>query len=64
MLEHDLLFSVKCCLFFNGLIKETACNVMVDHLQSRVMPWHQCASHVKVRGISLKMDVNELFRDI
>ena len=30
---------------------------MVDHLQSRVTPWRQCASHVKVRGTLLKMDV-------
>ena len=30
---------------------------MVDHLQSRVTPWHQYASHVKVRGMLLKMDV-------
>ena len=30
---------------------------MVDHLQSRVTPWRQYASHVKVRGTSLKMDV-------
>ena len=26
-------------------------------LQSRVTPWHQYASHVKVHGTSLKMDV-------
>ena len=52
-----LLFSAPCCLLSNGLIKETTCNVMVDHLQSRVTPWHQYASHVKVRGTSLKMDV-------
>ena len=30
---------------------------MVDHLQSRVMPWPQYASHVKVCGTSSKMDV-------
>ena len=30
---------------------------MVDHLQSRVTPWHQYASHVKVRGTLSKMDV-------
>ena len=30
---------------------------MVDHLQSRVTPWRQYASHVKVRGTLLKMDV-------
>ena len=30
---------------------------MVDHLQSRVMPWRQYASHVKVRGTLSKMDV-------
>ena len=32
---------------------------MVDHLQSRVTPWHQYASHVKARGTLLKMDVME-----
>ena len=30
---------------------------MVDHLQSRPMPWPQYTSHVKVRGTSSKMDV-------
>ena len=32
---------------------------MVDHLQSRVTPWRQYASHVKVRGMRTlsKMDV-------
>ena len=30
---------------------------MVDHLQSRVTPWRQYASHVEVRGTSSKMDV-------
>ena len=30
---------------------------MVDHLQSRVTPWRQYASHVKVRGTLSKMDV-------
>ena len=29
---------------------------MVDHLQSRVTPWLQYASHVKVRGTLSKMD--------
>ena len=29
---------------------------MVDHLQSRVTPWRQYASHVKVRGTLSKMD--------
>ena len=31
---------------------------MVDHLQSRVTPWRQYASHVKVRGTLSKMDVS------
>ena len=31
---------------------------MVDHLQSRVKPWRQYASHVKVRGTLSKMDVH------
>ena len=30
---------------------------MVDHLQSRVTPWRQYASHVKVGGTLSKMDV-------
>ena len=30
---------------------------MVDHLQSRVTPWRQYTSHVKVRGTLSKMDV-------
>ena len=30
---------------------------MVDHLQSRVTPWRQYASHVKFRGTLSKMDV-------
>ena len=30
---------------------------MVDHLQSRVTPWRQYASHVKARGTSSKLDV-------
>ena len=54
--DHNLLFSVPYCLLLDGIIKETTCNVMVDHLQSRVMPWGQYASHVKVRGTSSKMD--------
>ena len=58
VLNHDLLFSVPSCLLFDDLIKETTCNVMVDHLQSRVTPWRQYARHVKVRGISSKMDVH------
>ena len=33
---------------------------MVDHLQSRVTPWRQYASHVKVRGTLSKMDVQIL----
>ena len=37
--------------------QKTTCNVMADHLQSRVMPWRQYASHVKVRGTLSKMDV-------
>ena len=57
VLNHDLLFSIPCCFLLDGLIKETICNVMVDHLQSRVTPWRQYASHVKVRGILSKMDV-------
>ena len=32
---------------------------MVDHLQSRVTPWRQYASHVKVGGTLSKMDVNK-----
>ena len=31
---------------------------MVDHLQSRVIPWRQYASHVKGRGTLSKMDVS------
>ena len=34
---------------------------MVDHLQSRVTPWRQYASHVKVRGTLSKMDVKQIF---
>ena len=30
---------------------------MVDHLQSRVTPWRQYASHVKARSTLSKMDV-------
>ena len=60
MLNHDLLFSVPCCLLLDGLIKETTCNVMVDHLQSRAKPWRQYASHVKDRGTSSKMDVQSI----
>ena len=55
VLNHDLLFSVPCCLPLDGLLNETACNVMVDHLQSRSLPWRQCASHVKVRGALSKI---------
>ena len=29
-----------------------------DHLQSSLTPWRKYASHVKVRGISSKMDLN------
>ena len=57
MLNHDLLFSVPCCFLLDGLIKEATCNVMVDHLQSRVTPWRQYTSHVKVRGTLSKIDV-------
>ena len=32
---------------------------MVDHLQSRVTPWRQYASYVKVRGTLSKMDVQK-----
>ena len=59
MLNHDLLFSVPCCFLLDRLVKEATCNVMVDHLQSRVTPWRQYASHVKVRGTLSKMDVQE-----
>ena len=31
---------------------------MVDHLQSRVTPWRQYESHVKVRDTLSKMDVH------
>ena len=55
--QHDLLFSVPCCFLLDRLIKEATCNVMVDHLQSRVTPWRQYASHVKVRRTLSKMDV-------
>ena len=61
MLNHDLLFSVPCCFLLDSVIKEATCNVMVDHLQSRVTPWRQYASHVKVRGTLSKMDVRENF---
>ena len=57
MLNHYLLFSVPCCFLLDCLIKEATCNVMVDHLQSRVTPWRQYSSHVKVRGTLSKMDV-------
>ena len=60
MLNHDLLFSVPCCFLLDRLIKEATCNVMVDHLQSRVTPWRQYANHVKVRGTLSKMDVTVL----
>ena len=33
---------------------------MVGHLQLRVTPWRQYASHVKVRGTLSKMDVLEI----
>ena len=56
VLNHDLLFSVPCCFLLDRLIKEATCNVMVDHLQSRVTPWRQYASHVKVRGTLSKME--------
>ena len=49
---------MTCCLVLDGLIKETTYNVMVDHLQSHVMPWHQYASHVKIHDTSSKMDVS------
>ena len=57
VLNHDLLFSAPCCFLLDGLIKEATCNVMVDHLQSRVTPSRQYASHVKVRGTLSKIDV-------
>ena len=37
---------------------------MVDHLQSRVTPWRQYASHVKVRGTLSKMDVADVFNNL
>ena len=58
MLNNDLLFSVPYCFLLGCLIKEATCNVMVDHLQSRVTPWRQYASHVKVRDTLSKMDVS------
>ena len=49
-------------------MKETTCNVMVDHLQSHVTPWRQYASHVKLHGTLSKMDVlqsnNEVLKNI
>ena len=60
MLNHDLLFSVSCCFLLDRFIKEATCNVMVDHLQSRVTPWRQYASHVNVRSTLSKMDVHEI----
>ena len=57
VLNHDPLFSVPSCLLLDDLIKETTCNVMVNHLQSHVTRWSQYASHVKVRGTSSKIDV-------
>ena len=57
MLNHDILFSVPCCFLLDRLIKETTCNGMDDHLQSRVTPCRQYASHVKVRGTLSKMDL-------
>ena len=59
MLNHDLLFSVPCCFLLDRLIKEATCNVMVDHLQSRVTPWRQYVSYVKVRETLSKMDVGK-----
>ena len=47
----------------NGLIKETTCDVMVAHLQSHAMPWHQYARHMQVHGTSLKMDVWLAFKE-
>ena len=38
-------------------MKEATCNVMVDHLQSRVTPWRQYGRQVKVRGTLSKMNV-------
>ena len=58
MLNHDLLFSVPCYLLSGSLIKETTCNVMVDHLQSRGTPWCQCLSHVNVHGNLSKMNAS------
>ena len=50
-LNYHILFSVPCCLLLDCLIKETT-YVMADHLQSRVTPWRQYASHVKVCSTS------------
>ena len=47
----------------NGLIKETTCDVMVAHLQSHAMPWHQYAGHMQAHGTSLKMDVWLAFKE-
>ena len=45
-------------LFSAGPFKQRdTCNVMVDHFQSHVTPWHQYTSHVKVHGTLSKMDV-------
>ena len=32
------------CFLLDRLIKEATCNVMLDHLQSRVTPWRQYAA--------------------
>ena len=50
-------FPFRVVYFLDGIIKENTCNVMVDHLQSRVTLWRQYASHVKVRDTSSKIDV-------
>ena len=70
VLNRALLFSVLCCLLLDGLLKKPPAStlyvclfrplrskkeVMVDHLQSRDMPWRYCLNHVKVCGTLLKL---------
>ena len=58
--------TMTCCFqfdvvyFLDDLVKETTCNVMVDHLQSRGTPRRQCTNHMKVRGTLSKMDVKSI----
>ena len=51
---HHKMVSLQPMSGFSPLF---TCNVMVHHLQSRVMPWRQCASHVTIRRTSSKLDV-------